>query len=59
MISAAILGRHLDNELYEQAEKFDGFRFSRMREKDGQNVRNEFVSTSVDYLAFGHGNHAW
>ncbi|KAF6825249.1 P450 monooxygenase [Colletotrichum plurivorum] len=38
--------------------KFDGHRFLRMREQPGQENRWQFVSTSPEFLAFGHGAHA-
>lgn len=40
------------------ADRFDGHRFLRMREQPGQENRWQFVSTSPEYLAFGHGTHA-
>ncbi|TDZ54048.1 Cytochrome P450 monooygenase 1 [Colletotrichum trifolii] len=39
-------------------ERFDGKRFLRMREQPGQENRWQFVSTSPEFLAFGHGMHA-
>ncbi|KAF4944618.1 hypothetical protein FSARC_14623 [Fusarium sarcochroum] len=51
-----------DNEVYEDGLKFDPFRFSRAREL--AESRNEkapaasFVSTSPEFLPFGHGKHA-
>ncbi|KXH40775.1 P450 monooxygenase [Colletotrichum simmondsii] len=41
-----------------EPEKFDGNRFLRMREEPGQENRWQFVSTSPEFLAFGHGTHA-
>ncbi|KAF8899439.1 cytochrome P450 [Infundibulicybe gibba] len=51
--------------MYESPDHFDGFRFSRMRERlaegDGDAKIHEkplrFTSTGVDYLAFGGGRH--
>ncbi|KAH0436392.1 cytochrome p450 [Colletotrichum camelliae] len=40
------------------ADNFDGHRFLRMREQPGQENRWQFVSTSPEWLAFGHGMHA-
>ncbi|KAF9870905.1 filament-forming protein [Colletotrichum karsti] len=39
-------------------DEFDGKRFLRMREQAGQENRWQFVSTSPEFLAFGHGMHA-
>jgi len=52
---------HHDNHFYENAMKFDAFRFSRAREGsssvlDGKN--QSIVTTSETFLSFGHGRHA-
>lgn len=59
---------HNDGELFENPEKFDPFRFSRIREASNPETRNEsgkvdpstlsFVATGPTYLPFGHGKHA-
>ncbi|KAF8202022.1 cytochrome P450 [Mycena galopus ATCC 62051] len=54
-VEVAAMERHHD------PDKFDGFRFSRLRE--GQRGASSafmhgVVTTSLDYLAFGHGRHA-
>jgi len=49
---------HLDDELYENANTFDPFRFSDMRDEEGGGTKHHFVSTSPEYLPFGHGRHA-
>lgn len=38
--------------------EFDGFRFSNLRAMSGKENKHQFVTTSVDSLAFGHGKHA-
>ncbi|KAH9975542.1 cytochrome P450 [Lactifluus volemus] len=50
---------HRDEELYPNPEEFDGFRFSKLRESDGDSVtsRHQVVSTSTEHLAFGLGRH--
>ncbi len=50
---------HLDEENFHNPDIFDPFRFSDMRDEDGESTKHQFVSTSVDYVAFGHGKHAW
>ncbi|TDL14450.1 cytochrome P450 [Rickenella mellea] len=58
MVSAAAGAIHHDKGVYENANTFDGFRFSGFREQDGENLKHQMVSTSHDYLSFGHGRHA-
>jgi cytochrome P450 len=38
--------------------EFDGFRFARLRAMEGKENKHQFVTTSLDSLNFGHGNHA-
>ncbi|KAJ3545459.1 hypothetical protein NM208_g2495 [Fusarium decemcellulare] len=40
------------------ADRFDGHRFLRMRQRPGEENRWQFVSTSPEFLSFGHGTHA-
>lgn len=49
---------HHSEANYEDPMKFDGFRFSRMREQPGSEAKYQAVSTADHYLAFGHGRHA-
>ncbi|KAJ6199361.1 cytochrome P450 monooxygenase-like protein [Bipolaris maydis] len=42
----------------EDLEKFDIYRWLRLREKPGFANKAHFVSTSPEHLAFGHGKHA-
>ncbi|KAH9072143.1 cytochrome P450 [Lactarius deliciosus] len=54
--SAAV---HMDEEIYPNPEEFDGFRFAKLRERDGVAVTGQqATSTSTEYLAFGYGRHA-
>ncbi|KAL1858083.1 hypothetical protein Daus18300_010084 [Diaporthe australafricana] len=39
-------------------DQFDGHRFLRMRQRPGEENRWQFVSTSPEFLSFGHGSHA-
>ena len=56
---AASASTHMDNQNYEDATVFNPWRFSDMREQEGGGNRYQFVSTSVDFIPFGHGKHAW
>ena len=53
---------HMDEELYPNAQTFDGFRFFKLREKRGDDAlesRHQLVTTSAELLGFGLGRHAW
>lgn len=49
---------HMDTSIYEDPE-FDGFRFSKMREQEGNGAKHQAVITSTGFLTFGHGAHPW
>lgn len=57
VIVAPITSIHTDDSIYENAKEFDGFRFSRMREDQGNN--HDSSTTNTKFLTFGHGLHAW
>ena len=59
LVVAASYPTHYDSSIYENADMFDPFRFSRMREEDGEGTKHQFVNTSIEYIPFGHGKHAW
>ncbi|TLS20929.1 uncharacterized protein PpBr36_10739 [Pyricularia pennisetigena] len=46
-----------DPEIYEKPHEFDPRRFLRLRDKSSNNA-NQYVSTSNEMFAFGHGKHA-
>lgn len=58
-VVAAADPMHHDGSVYADADVFDPFRFSRLREQDGEGTKHQFVNTSLDYISFGHGKHAW
>ncbi|RDL30469.1 uncharacterized protein BP5553_10347 [Venustampulla echinocandica] len=47
-----------DPEIFENPDDFDMFRFERMRSKPGEEHKYQFVTTSLETMAFGHGAHA-
>ena len=59
LVVAASYPTHHDDSIYENANAFDPFRFSRMREVEGEGMKYQFVNTSLEYISFGHGKHAW
>ncbi|KAI1422808.1 cytochrome P450 [Xylaria sp. FL1777] len=48
----------LDSSLYEEPQKFDGYRFLKMRSDPGKENTAQFVTTGINSLGFGHGAHA-
>ncbi|KAF7367733.1 hypothetical protein MSAN_00837200 [Mycena sanguinolenta] len=66
-VAVAARPTHYDESKYENAAKFDGFRFARERAEhqathesnDSQYVfKRQMISTAVDHLPFGTGKHA-
>jgi hypothetical protein len=48
------------SELYPDPHVFDGFRFDKLRQAEETGAaKYHAVTTSLDYLAFGHGVHSW
>lgn len=41
-----------------EPEEFDAERYLRLREQPGEDGKWQFVTTSPEYMAFGHGRHA-
>lgn len=60
-VTASLYSLHMDDDNYEDASKFDPWRFVSKREsgEEGESVKHQFTNTSVEYLAFGLGKHAW
>ncbi|KAH9921475.1 cytochrome P450 [Epithele typhae] len=54
-----LLGHAPRRALYPDPDTFDPFRYANMRGADGEGTKHQFVNTSLDYIAFGHGKHAW
>lgn len=63
LISFLSYPAHMDEASYDEATKYDPWRFSRIRgAADGESQSKEatlgFVTTGPDYLPFSHGRHA-
>ncbi|KAH9849220.1 cytochrome P450 [Lenzites betulinus] len=58
ILAVPVYSMHHDDALYADAEAFDPFRFARMREREGEGAKHQYVNTSIDYVSFGHGKHA-
>ena len=53
-----MLAMYSDNDIFPNAETFDAFRFSKIRDQPGQENRHQFVTTSPQHINFGHGKNA-
>ncbi|KAK7688640.1 hypothetical protein QCA50_008178 [Cerrena zonata] len=58
VFAAASGPTHLDAENYPDPTVFDPWRFSKLREKEGEGNRHQIVGTAVDFIPFGHGRYA-
>jgi cytochrome P450 len=61
LVAAPMSAIHMDEEVYSNAQNFDGFRFSKLSGLDGDATETKYqaVTTSSEYLSFGYGRHAW
>src|SRR6266702_5069270 len=60
LIAAPTGAIHRDGKIFPNPEEFDGFRFSKLHERDGGAVAGrQALSTSPENLTFGYGRHAW
>lgn len=58
-IAAAAYEMHHDERFYSNPDEFQPFRFSDLREREGENVKYQLIATGSEYLTFGHGRHGW
>nr|BAL05134.1 cytochrome P450 [Phanerodontia chrysosporium] len=49
---------HLDEANYEHASVFDPWRFVHQKEEDLSPTKHHFITTSPEFVAWGHGKHA-
>ncbi|KDR74053.1 hypothetical protein GALMADRAFT_250782 [Galerina marginata CBS 339.88] len=57
ILAVAAHSTHLDDDIYQDAKKFDGFRFAnRKSDLDDTNLQN-MVTPSLEFLPFGVGRH--
>ncbi|KAJ5949197.1 hypothetical protein N7454_000781 [Penicillium verhagenii] len=49
---------NLDETIYPNPEKYDGYRFLKKRQEPGHEHKHQFVTTTRESFGFGHGLHA-
>jgi cytochrome P450 len=62
LISIPARAAHRDKRILPNPDKFDGFRFAKLRVSEGledTTSRYQAVSTSNEHLPFGLGRHTW
>ncbi|KAJ3480751.1 hypothetical protein NLI96_g8124 [Meripilus lineatus] len=57
-VSIAAEATHRDDNVYDEANQFNPWRFANLREEEGEGLKHQMVSTSPQYTPFGHGKHA-
>ena len=58
-IVAPIRSIHHDETVYTNAERFDPLRFYNQGENGGEDSKQSAANTSLEFLHFGYGRHAW
>ena len=61
LVSLPASATHTDEMIYPNPDEFDGFRFAKIRESEGNSTTSSYqmVSPSSEHLIFGLGRHAW
>jgi hypothetical protein len=61
LVSVPASATHTDEEIYPNPDEFDGFRFAKLRESEGDKMTSRYqaVSTSSEHLTYGLGRHTW
>ena len=61
LVALPLTAINTNEEIYPNPGDFDGFRFSKLCDKDGDAMANmhQATTTSSDHLTFGVGRHAW
>jgi cytochrome P450 len=57
LVSVPAHNVQLNDKVYEDPLRFDGFRFFKMRELEGSGTKVGLISSSPDHLSFGLGRH--
>ena len=58
-VCVPLYATHHDQRACNEPDTFDPFRFSTMREREGEASKHQMVTPALDYVPWGHGKHAW
>ncbi|KAI0783163.1 cytochrome P450 [Abortiporus biennis] len=58
IMATPVFSTQTDEDTYTNPREFEPFRFSDMREMEGESMKHQFSRTSTEYIAFGYGRHA-
>jgi cytochrome P450 len=62
-VSCPLYALHFDDDIYHDANQFEGFRFLETKNENTNHetieARKTMYTTSKTYMTFGHGRHAW
>ncbi|GME41752.1 cytochrome p450 [Neofusicoccum parvum] len=58
MVTVTTTETMMDQAVFPEPERFIGDRFLRLRQVPGNENKWQYVTTSVDHIGFGHGEHA-
>jgi cytochrome P450 len=59
LLGVPVSAVHLDEKIYANAGRFDGFRYYNLRKEHGDRPKYHWVNTNTEYLVFGGGEHQW
>jgi len=59
VVMAPLDAVHRNEKVYPNPQTFDPWRFANLRSQNSEAFMHQYVSTSPNYLAFGHGKRAW
>ncbi|KAF5350899.1 hypothetical protein D9758_010538 [Tetrapyrgos nigripes] len=58
ILSAANWAMHRDDGIYPDSLDFKPWRFSYMRHQEGESIKHQFVTPTLEWMLFGQGKHA-
>ncbi|KAG7090375.1 hypothetical protein E1B28_009494 [Marasmius oreades] len=58
ILAVAVNAVHHDDAIYPNANNFNGYRFSSIREQQGESIKHQMSTPDLSWLLFGHGHHS-